>query len=144
MNSNYFVNELLHNLIVSDEDRLFRSNFNKFRYFYWLLNDLLYLVYLRHLMYYLDNLFMDSRDLFDPFLDLCSKDWLFFDYLYTCHFFSNIRYYFLDLFNFLWCHYFLFYPRELFNSCNLFYNLNKFLDSNFYLNWLFYFFFNHN
>jgi len=133
-NLDNFVDESFHYFITSNENWLFRSNFNIFWHFNHLFNYLLDFINFRNFVNYLNNFILRNWHLFDALLNMMTDDWFFFDNWHFSQFLSNVRDYFLDLFNCLLNNNFLLNTRNFLNSGYLFNNFHNFLDCGWNLN----------
>ncbi len=123
-----FLNYLVNNFIVGDDDWFFGSNLNVSGHFHTLLNYFFDLVNLGHLVNHLDNLLLDGSYFLYLLLQLNGKHWLFSNHL---HLLNLLRYVWHYLLYFL---YLLVHNRPFFHLCDFLYsryflnNFNQFLD----------------
>lgn len=130
---NNFVNTLINNLILSDNNWLFSSDFYKFGHFHNFFNNFLDLIYFGDFMFYCYNFILMNWYLDKSFLNCCDGDnffpanfYLFYFLTYSWHY----SLYFFDLFvnyDFLLDLRNLFYCSYLFNYLYAFFNLFRHL-----------------
>ena len=123
----YFFNKFFYDIVARYDYWFFGSYLYKFRNFYSLLHYFLDLVNFRHFIVHLNYFITVNWNLHYSLFDGSCDNRLFFANLNFFYFFRNIRYNFLDLFNFFLDNALLLHSRYFLNCRHFFYAFNYLL-----------------